>query len=196
MNIKRHVTPRETDLSFHLPQIRREIGKYSWAMTMQTDSISPLAIIAIFAGVIEASALATLPFLSENSQEIYTWFLVGFPFFLTMLFFLTLNFNNQSLYQPPHPEAGEKTDTHTSLARVPENVLPKRSPSTTPVPVQTISITLSGPDTRKIIETHILHALTQPHALPRSWVLDNLDTGIRINLSVSALGTDEKRDPS
>lgn len=196
MNIQRHVTPRETALSFHLPPIRREIGKYSWAMTMQTDSISPLAIIAIFAGVIEASALATLPFLSENSQEIYTWFLVGFPFFLTMLFFLTLNFNNQSLYQPPPPEAGEKTDTHTSLARVSENVLPARSPSTTPVPVQTISISLSGPDTRKIIETHILHALTQSHALPRSWILDNLDTRVRINLSVSALGTDEKPDPS
>ncbi|MCL8306993.1 MULTISPECIES: hypothetical protein [Pseudomonas] len=163
---------------------------------MQTDSISPLAIIAIFAGIIEASALATLPFLSDNSQEIYTWFLVGFPFFLTMLFFLTLNFNNQSLYQPPQPEAVEKTDTHTSLARVPENVLSERSCPATPVPVQTLSITLSGPDTRKIIETHILHALTEAHALPRSWVLENLDTRVRIHLSVSALDTDEKRDPS
>ncbi len=40
---------------------------------------SPLTIIAIFAGIIEASALASLPFLGEDSQEIYTWFLVGFP---------------------------------------------------------------------------------------------------------------------
>ena len=42
--------------------------------------------------------------------------LVGFPFFLTMLFFLTLNFNNQSLYQPPLPETAEKTDPQSSLS--------------------------------------------------------------------------------
>ena len=52
---------------------------------------SPLTIIAILAGVIEASALASLPFLGEDSQGIYTWFLVGFPPLLTILFFLTLN---------------------------------------------------------------------------------------------------------
>lgn len=160
---------------------------------MQTDSISPLAIIAIFAGIIEASALATLPFLSENSQEIYTWFLVGFPFFLTMLFFLTLNFNNQSLYQPPQPETVEKADTQPPLSYPPEDVSPEKAPSETSVPEQTMCITLSGPDTRKIVETHILRALTQPHTLPRSWVLENLDTGVRINLSVNVGDADEKR---
>lgn len=61
---------------------------------------NPLTIIAIFAGIIEASALASLPFLDEDSQSIYTWFLVGFPPFLTVLFFLTLNFNSKSLYSP------------------------------------------------------------------------------------------------
>ncbi len=65
---------------------------------------SPLTIIAIFAGIIEASALASLPFLGEDSQEIYTWFLVGFPPFLTLLFFLTLNFNTRSLYVPDNGE--------------------------------------------------------------------------------------------
>lgn len=49
--------------------------------------LGPLTLIAIFAGIVEASALASLPFLSESSQTIYTWFLVGFPFFLTVLFF-------------------------------------------------------------------------------------------------------------
>lgn len=47
----------------------------------QAQPVAPLTIIAIFAGIIEASALATLPFLSESSQKLYTWFLVGFPFF-------------------------------------------------------------------------------------------------------------------
>jgi hypothetical protein len=61
---------------------------------------SPLSIIAIFAATIEASALASLPLLEENNQYIYTWFLIGFPPFLTLLFFVTLNFNNRALYSP------------------------------------------------------------------------------------------------
>jgi len=157
---------------------------------MQTDSISPLAIIAIFAGIIEASALASLPFLSENSQKIYTWFLVGFPFFLTMLFFLTLNFNYQSLYQPPQAESTDRADTPSSSADTP----PKPSPAPT-VAAQAMSITLSGPDTRRIIETHILRALIHPHVRSRSWVLDNLDTGVRIHLSVDTLSFDEETCP-
>jgi hypothetical protein len=68
------------------------------------QTVAPLTIIAIFAGIIEASALATLPFLSEKSQTYYTWFLVGFPFFLTALFFLTLNFNYKSFYKPDQAE--------------------------------------------------------------------------------------------
>lgn len=67
---------------------------------MTSQPAAPLTIIAIFAGIIESSALATLPFLSDESQNLYTWFLVGFPFFLTALFFLTLNFNYKSLYKP------------------------------------------------------------------------------------------------
>lgn len=61
---------------------------------------SPLAVIALFAAVTEASALASLPFLDDHSQGIYTWFLVGFPPFLTLLFFITLNFNYHSFYPP------------------------------------------------------------------------------------------------
>jgi hypothetical protein len=61
---------------------------------------NPLTIIAIFAAIVEASALASLPFLKEQSQDIYTWFLVGFPPFLTLLFFITLNFNYKVLYSP------------------------------------------------------------------------------------------------
>lgn len=61
---------------------------------------NPLTIIAIFAGIIEASSLASLPFLEGQSQDVYTWFLVGFPPFLTLLFFITLNFNHKTLYSP------------------------------------------------------------------------------------------------
>lgn len=61
---------------------------------------SPLSIIAIFAAMIEASALASLPLLEEEAQYIYTWFLIGFPPLLTVLFFITLNFNARALYSP------------------------------------------------------------------------------------------------
>ncbi len=61
---------------------------------------NPLTIIAIFAAIVEASALASLPFLKDDSQGLYTWFLIGFPPFLTLLFFVTLNFNYKVLYSP------------------------------------------------------------------------------------------------
>jgi hypothetical protein len=67
---------------------------------------SPLTVIALFAAITEASALASLPFLDDHSQGIYTWFLVGFPPFLTLLFFITLNFNYRSLY-PPEAKAAQ-----------------------------------------------------------------------------------------
>ncbi|MBD1550627.1 hypothetical protein [Pseudomonas typographi] len=61
---------------------------------------NPLAIIAIFAGMIEASALASLPLLDHEGKRLYVWFLIGFPPFLTLLFFVTLNFNHRALYAP------------------------------------------------------------------------------------------------
>jgi hypothetical protein len=61
---------------------------------------NPLGIIALFTAMVEASALASLPFLDETSQTIYIWFLVGFPTFLAILFFATLNFNRRALYSP------------------------------------------------------------------------------------------------
>jgi hypothetical protein len=61
---------------------------------------NPLGVIALFTAMVEASALASLPFLDETSQTIYIWFLVGFPTFLAILFFATLNFNRRALYSP------------------------------------------------------------------------------------------------
>lgn len=61
---------------------------------------NPLTVIAIFAGTAELSGTAILPFLEANSQMIYIWFLMLFPLFLIIFFFLTLNFNHKVLYAP------------------------------------------------------------------------------------------------
>jgi hypothetical protein len=177
---------------------------------------SPLTIIAIFAGIIEASALASLPFLSEGSQTTYTWFLVGFPFFLTVLFFLTLNFNYKSLYSPPvtdstpslTPTISTKSPTllDTSVTDViPAPLAVENPPKTinvstdndiTPVhsieiPVQpeqaTVTITLSGTRGHELLEQFALHALNQTQTVGNTWVICNLQTGTRITLETLAI---------
>jgi len=69
-----------------------------------TDKIgkikNPLTIIAIFAGIAEVSGTTVLPFVVENNQIIFIYFLISFPALLVILFFLTLNFNNKVLYAP------------------------------------------------------------------------------------------------
>ncbi|MDF9753090.1 hypothetical protein [Pseudomonas hunanensis] len=142
---------------------------------MNRDPISPLTLIAVFAGVIEASALASLPFLSEDSQTLYTWFLVGFPFFLTVLFFLTLNFNTRSLFAPD------------------SNARSARKPLRTPVSGSkgAMIIAISGADSQKIIENHVLRMIDRPHGRQRRWVLYNLDTRTCIHLSAVPMQDDE-----
>jgi len=61
---------------------------------------NPMTVIAIFAFISESSAAISLPFLDNTEREVYIWFLISFPFYLLMLFFLTLNFNYRSLYAP------------------------------------------------------------------------------------------------
>ena len=61
---------------------------------------NPLTVIAIFSMLTEASAAASLPYIDSENQKIYVWFLIVFPSFLITLFFLTLNFNNKTLYTP------------------------------------------------------------------------------------------------
>ncbi|MFQ6576049.1 hypothetical protein [Pseudomonas sp. UM16] len=177
---------------------------------------SPLTIIAIFAGIIEASALASLPFLSEDSQTTYTWFLVGFPFFLTVLFFLTLNFNYKSLYSPAETESLPLVAADTSLppsqllpasteeiTQVSEEIRVCNKTSDTPAgvrnaPVQalgnpsqnsqaTVSITLSGASAGKLQEHFALQALNQPSPLCHTWILNNLETGTQTTLSTKPL---------
>ncbi|QBF28139.1 hypothetical protein EXN22_21535 [Pseudomonas tructae] len=166
----------------------------------------PLTVIAILAGVIEASALASLPFLSADSQGIYTWFLVGFPFFLTVLFFLTLNFNNKSLYSPessdpvtdtiaapaaaqmqvmaePAPPAKESV-TSISTRGEPTNALFLKADSTEQ---STVSITLSGPAASELMEFFTLQAIKPGQPTGNTWILYNLNTGAQITLITQAL---------
>ncbi|MGE7989876.1 hypothetical protein ACQKPE_02275 [Pseudomonas sp. NPDC089554] len=160
------------------------------------DPISPLTIIAIFAGIIEASALASLPFLSEKSQSIYTWFLVAFPFFLTVLFFLTLNFNYASLYKPiqAEPQAGRPRSTRaTAWGQQRVEGGPSTSANESP---NVVTIALSGPETRKTIEQHVLRIVTQPSEHMHSWVLYNLDCRTCVNLSVRPLEENEGPCPA
>lgn len=148
----------------------------------QAQPVAPLTIIAIFAGIIEASALATLPFLSESSQKLYTWFLVGFPFFLTALFFLTLNFNYKSFYSPsPDNSANDSTLAPNNMATSAMPTEPREAVQSEPV-----TFMFSGPDANRMMEQQLLSALAPP--LPaRTWRFCNLDRRQCAQLSISAL---------
>ena len=61
---------------------------------------NPLSIVAIFAGIVEVSGTAVLPFILPTNQVAYMWFFMIFPTLLVAVFFLTLNFNHVVLYAP------------------------------------------------------------------------------------------------
>lgn len=61
---------------------------------------NPLTIIAIFASITETSGSIILPFILPNNQFYFMWFLILFPTFLVVIFFITLNFNHKVLYSP------------------------------------------------------------------------------------------------
>lgn len=178
---------------------------------------SPLTIIAILAGIIEASALASLPFLSEGSQNTYTWFLVGFPFFLTVLFFLTLNFNYRSLYSPPDTidsaapsmssahtpiatdttvleltQSAEHADRYSETINLPTGRL-KASTHAPESPLQTtqtlVAITISGANSNQLLEHFATQALSQNQPLHTTWVLYNPQAGTRTTLETRPLET-------
>ena len=162
---------------------------------MNQESLSPLTLIAVFAGVIEASALASLPFLSEQSQSIYTWFLVGFPFFLTVLFFLTLNFNTGSLFAPEKHEPGSSCQPPSSATGPSSEQTP--APHNPTMPDEAIRpsshdqgaiiIAISGSEGLKMIENHVLRMIERPPPSARRWVLYNLDARVCIHLSVEPM---------
>lgn len=167
---------------------------------MNNQSFSPLTLIAVFAGVIEASALASLPFLSEQSQTTYTWFLVGFPFFLTVLFFLTLNFNSGSLFVPEHhdpapncpPPAQPPAAPNLTAALMTEEVRTPLNPPPAHISEgeSAMIIAISGPDSRKMFERHVLRMIDSPHTSTSRWILYNLDTRACFHLSAGPMHED------
>ncbi|HHA1905699.1 TPA: hypothetical protein ACOEP7_001520 [Enterobacter asburiae] len=62
---------------------------------------NPLTIIAVFAGLVEVSATAVLPFLHDVMlQSRFVWFLIFFPIMLVILFFSVLVLKPEKLYAP------------------------------------------------------------------------------------------------
>lgn len=109
-------------------------------MKESINGMNPVSVIALFAALSEASAATALPFLDEDSQDIYVWFLIVFPFALTLMFFLTLNFNSTVLYAPSDfsneknflkvfkkPDLPLKDSTHNEPAEPPTSDIKKNT---------------------------------------------------------------------
>ena len=162
---------------------------------------SPLTIIAILAGIIEASALASLPFLGEDSQGIYTWFLVGFPPLLTILFFLTLNFNSKSLHSFDNNEVPGELQEETTLPVYTRQLdLPPAPPAQRAAlnnqahasnEPHTSTISVSGAHANVLIDHLVRHVILQNAELG-SLVFRNLDTGTQTTLTTSAINADSR----
>lgn len=80
--------------------MRKPKQKNKTMLRIKNKINNPMTVIAIFAGLSEASAAISLPFLNNEDRAVYVWFLISFPFYLLFLFFITLNFNYRSLYSP------------------------------------------------------------------------------------------------
>ncbi|NFI03472.1 hypothetical protein FC959_03480 [Clostridium botulinum] len=67
---------------------------------MEQKVDSPLAIVAIFAGLAEIAGTTVLAFLPDKLQNFFIWYVMLFPVILLILFFITWNFNSKVLYPP------------------------------------------------------------------------------------------------
>lgn len=104
-------------------------------------------------------------------------------FFLTALFFLTLNFNYKSFYSP---SPGRTTDDNMPI---PNNVT---TPAMTNGPHEAtkgepVTFMFSGPDANRMMEQQLLSALAHPPVPARTWRFCNLDRRQCAQLSISAL---------
>lgn len=61
---------------------------------------NPLTVIGIFASLAEVCGTVIFLKICPELQNIFIWFVIGFPVLLVFLFFLTLNFNPTVLYAP------------------------------------------------------------------------------------------------
>jgi hypothetical protein len=96
---------------------------------------NPITLIALFATLSETSAAISLPFLDSDDRDLYVWFLISFPFYLLLLFFVTLNFNYRSLYAPSDFQDENNFVKATSITKTVETgrieILPSHIPSKT-----------------------------------------------------------------
>lgn len=80
--------------------LNRLIGGYL-VMAQKIKKIgNPLTVIGVFAGLAEIAMITALGLVDKDLQPTFIWFVMGFPFLLVILFFLTLNFNAKILYAP------------------------------------------------------------------------------------------------
>lgn len=89
--------------------------------------VNPVNIIAMFAVLSEASATTILPYLDEESRQVYIWFLIAFPSALVVFFFLTLNFNSKVLYTPTDMNILHHADEKTSESAAADNSVSKEA---------------------------------------------------------------------
>lgn len=61
---------------------------------------NPLTIIGIFSGIAEVSSTCAIGLVNHNLQNIFIWFVIGFPVMIVLLFFITLIFRPEVLYAP------------------------------------------------------------------------------------------------
>jgi len=61
---------------------------------------NPLTIIGLFAGIAEGAGTVVLPFISRELQAIFIWYVMLFPIFLVIIFFINLNRNPKVFYAP------------------------------------------------------------------------------------------------
>lgn len=61
---------------------------------------NPLTIIAIFAALAEVAGTVVLATADRTVQQVFVWFVMGFPVLLVVCFFITLNANPRVLYAP------------------------------------------------------------------------------------------------
>lgn len=101
---------------------------------------NPLTVIAIFSMLTEASAAVSLPYIDRENQKIYVWFLIVFPSVLITLFFLTLNFNNKTLYTPMDYPKENVRETPEPLG--PEGRIARARPAEAPCATASLSAPL------------------------------------------------------
>ena len=89
-------------------------------MNLSKPIMNPITVIALFAGLSEASATTVLPYLDDNTRQLYVGFLIAFPSTLVILFFLTLNFNPKALY-PPTETTRLSTHDQSEITQQPDS---------------------------------------------------------------------------